>query len=72
MGCCGRPDNRQNKGAKEYYQKYAYLSSHQQEQAEKLMGTIAKCENCDALTMTSNNNCVICGKPKDSKDQSND
>jgi len=67
MGCCGRPDNRQNKGAKEYYQKYAYLSSHQQEQAEKLMGTIAKCESCDALTM--GDPCVICGQPKSIKEE---
>ncbi len=67
MGCCGRPDNRQNKGAKEYYQKYAYLSSHQQEQAEKLMGTIAKCVSCDALTM--GDPCVICGQPKSIKEE---
>lgn len=67
MGCCGRPDNRQNKGAKEYYQKYAYLSSQQQEQAEKLMGTIAKCESCDALTM--GDPCTICGQPKSIKEE---
>ena len=67
MGCCGRPDNRQNKGAKEYYQKYAYLSSHQQEQAEKLMGTIAKCTDCDALTM--GDPCTICGQPKSIKEE---
>ena len=67
MGCCGRPDNRQNKGAKEYYQKYAYLSGHQQEQAQKLMGTIAKCEGCDALTM--GDPCVICGQSKSTKEE---
>jgi len=68
MGCCGRPDNRQNKGgAKEYYQKYAYLSSHQREQAEKLIGQIGKCTSCDALTM--GDPCTICGQPKSIKEE---
>jgi recombinational DNA repair protein RecR len=69
MGCCGRPDNRQNKGggAAEYYKKYAYLSSHQQEQAEKLIGAIGKCVSCDALTM--GDPCTICGQPKSTKEE---
>lgn len=68
MGCCGRPDNRQNKGgASDYYKKYAYLSSHQQEQAEKLLGSIAKCKSCDALTM--GDPCTICGQPKSTKEE---
>lgn len=69
MGCCGRPDNRANKqGAAGYYQKYAYLSSHQREQAEKIVGKIGKCEECDALTM--GNPCTICGNPKKEEEAS--
>ena len=68
MPCCGRPDNRQNKGgATDYYQKYAYLSSHQRAQAEKLVGQIGKCESCDALTM--GDPCTICGDPKTPKEE---
>lgn len=68
MACCGRPDNRQNKGgAADYYSKYAYLSSHQREQAEKIIGAVAKCESCDALTM--GDPCTICGAPKSAKEE---
>jgi recombinational DNA repair protein RecR len=68
MGCCGRPNNRQNKeGASGYYQKYAYLSSHQREQAEKIVGQMGKCIPCDALTM--GDPCTICGKPKTTKEE---
>lgn len=69
MGCCGRPDNRQNKGgtAADYYKKYAYLSNHQREQAEKLIGQIGRCEDCDALTM--GDPCTICGQPKSTKEE---
>ena len=69
MGCCGRPDNRVNKeGAAGYYQKYAYLSSSQREAAQKVVGQITTCDSCDALTMTANNSCIVCGNPKESKD----
>ena len=68
MPCCGRPDNRQNKGGgADYYKKYAYLSSHQREQAEKLIGAIGMCASCDALTM--GDPCTICGKPKSPKEE---
>lgn len=66
--CCGRPNNRQNKeGAAGYYQKYTYLSSHQREQAEKLVGQMGRCEKCDALTM--GDPCTICGAPKTQKEE---
>lgn len=68
MPCCGRPDNRQNKGGSaEYYKKYAYLSSHQRAEAEKLIGQIGMCASCDALTM--GDPCTICGKPKSPKEE---
>lgn len=72
--CCGRPDNRANKeGAAGYYQKYAYLSSHQRDQAEKLSALAGKCDACDALTMSNGEgNCTICGNPKKSKDNNNE
>jgi uncharacterized paraquat-inducible protein A len=62
--CCGRPDNRANKkGAKDYYERYAYLSSHQRAQQAELVGS--KCPTCDALTMSDQENkCTICGVPK--------
>lgn len=61
MGCCGRPDNRANKGgAAGYYERYAYLSSHQRAQQAELIGS--KCSDCDALTM--GDPCSICGKKK--------
>jgi len=62
MGCCGRPDNRANKGgnAAEYYARYAYLSSHQRAQQAELVGS--KCSSCDALTM--GDPCTICGTNK--------
>ena len=59
--CCGRPNNRQKKsGSAGYYEKYAYLSSHQKEQQVKVSGS--KCESCDALTM--GDPCTVCGNPK--------
>ena len=68
MPCCGRPNNRENKeGAAGYYKKYAYLSSSQQEAAEKIVGQIASCPSCDALTM--GDPCTICGTPKTKKEE---
>jgi recombinational DNA repair protein RecR len=69
MGCCGRPNNRANKvgGAANYYNKYAYLSSHQLEQAQKTVGDISKCDNCDALT--AGDPCTICLNPKIQKEE---
>lgn len=67
--CCGRPNNRAKKeGAAGYYAKYAYLSSSQREAAEKVMGSVAKCTTCDALTM--GDPCTICGQPKSQEEQS--
>ena len=61
MGCCGRPDNRANKGgAAGYYERYAYLSSHQRAKQLELSGS--KCKTCDALTM--GDPCTICGAKK--------
>ena len=60
-GCCGRPDNRANKGGESgYYARYAYLSSHQRAKQAELSGS--KCTNCDALTM--GDPCTICGANK--------
>lgn len=66
MPCCGRPDNRANKeGAAGYYQKYAYLSGAQRQAAEKLLGQISKCDSCDALTYSNeDNHCLVCGSAK--------
>ena len=61
MGCCGRPDNRSNKGGPAaYYERYAYLSSHQRAKQAELVGS--KCKSCDALTM--GDPCTICGAKK--------
>jgi recombinational DNA repair protein RecR len=67
--CCGRPNNRASKnGAAGYHQtRYAYLSSHQIEQAEKVIGQMGKCNSCDALTL--GDPCTICGNPKTSKEE---
>ena len=67
MGCCGRPNNRASKkGATDY----AYLSSYQIEQAQKVIGQMGKCESCDALTLSSiEGNCTVCGNPKVSKEE---
>ena len=62
MGCCGRPDNRANKGgASGYYERYAYLSSHQRSQQVEAAGG-SKCATCDAYTMSDP--CAVCGNPK--------
>lgn len=63
MGCCGRPNNRGNKGqggAADYYSQFAYLSGHQR--AKQLAQQGSKCSKCDALTM--GNPCSICGAKK--------
>ncbi len=60
-GCCGRPDNRANKkGPAGYYERYAYLSSHQRAKQVELSGS--KCPTCDALTM--GDPCTVCGTKK--------
>ena len=38
-----------------------------QEQAEKLIGQIGKCDSSDALTM--GDPCTICGQPKSTKEE---
>jgi len=64
MGCCGRPDNRAGKGGPAaYYERYAYLNSHQKAKQLALVGS--KCTTCDALTMSdAEGNCTVCGSPK--------
>ncbi len=64
MGCCGRPNNRAGKGGTaSYYERYAYLNSHQRAKQAQLVGS--KCETCDALTMSNaDNNCTVCGNSK--------
>ncbi len=60
-GCCGRPDNRVNKGgAADYYSRYAYLSSHQRAKQVETAGS--KCASCDAIT--AGDPCTICGITK--------
>ena len=59
--CCGRPANNANKGgAKSYYERYTYLSSHQRAKQAELIGS--KCPSCDALT--TGDPCTICGTQK--------
>jgi len=61
MGCCGKPNNRNQKsGASSYYERYGYLNSHQRADQKKL--GISRCEACDAFT--SGNPCNACGKSK--------
>jgi hypothetical protein len=61
MGCCGRPNNRANKkGAAGYYERYAYLSSHQRQKQAEL--GITYCKTCSAYT--SGDPCAVCGTPK--------
>ncbi len=55
MGCCGRPDNRVQKG-NSYAERYAYMSSHQ---INTQLGALSKCKSCDALT--SGDPCTVCG-----------
>ena len=54
-------------GAAGYYQKYAYLSSSQQEAAQKVVGKISTCASCDALTV--GDPCIVCGNPKVQKEE---
>ena len=61
MGCCGRPDNRTQKG-KSYAERYAYMSSNQ---INTQVGTLSKCVGCDALT--SGDPCTVCGVVKNSE-----
>jgi hypothetical protein len=64
MACCGRPDNRNKKSQqKSYYERYAYLSSHQKQKQLEVDGS--KCNSCDALTMCNvDGSCIVCGNPK--------
>jgi hypothetical protein len=62
MGCCGRPDNRANKGgAAGYYERYAYLSSHQRSKQVEVTGA-SQCTTCSAYTM--GDPCAVCGNTK--------
>ena len=64
MACCGRPNNRANKldknDAEAYYERFAYLSSHQKAQQLQLVGS--QCTSCAALTV--GDPCSVCGEPK--------
>lgn len=70
MGCCGRPNNRAQKGSggeADYYARYAYLNSSQRAKQTELVGS--KCKNCDALTMSdAESKCTVCGNPKEKKE----
>lgn len=62
-GCCGRPDNRNQKSsAKNYFDRYAYMSSHQLKLKEKMVGAGSKCSKCDAITV--GDPCNVCGGVK--------
>lgn len=64
--CCGRPDNRAQKG-NSYAERYAYISSHQ---INTQVGMLTKCTGCDALTAsTADENCVVCGQVKKGKNE---
>ncbi len=64
MGCCGRPDNsNQKSGAAGYYERYGYLNSNQRAR-QKGLG-ISMCKACDAFT--AGDPCNVCGKSKTQK-----
>lgn len=66
MPCCGRPDNRVNKGgAAGYYERYAYLSSSKRAKQAEIVGST--CKTCAALTM--GDPCSVCGGSKTKKEQ---
>jgi uncharacterized paraquat-inducible protein A len=64
--CCGRPNNRAQKGkggTADYYARFAYLSSHQRAKQLEVAGS--KCTQCDASTMSdSGGKCTVCGANK--------
>ena len=65
MNCCGRPNNRAAKEGN-YYERFAYLSSHQKQVQAETVGTT--CSTCDAITLSapgSDNRCALCGNPKE-------
>ena len=66
MPCCGRPNNRKQKSSsqKSYYERYAYLNSHQRAKQQPAGST---CSNCDAITM--GDPCAVCGQVKSQKEQ---
>lgn len=66
MPCCGRPDNRANKGGPAgYYERYAYLSSSQRAKQAEIVGST--CKTCSALTM--GDPCSVCGGLKTKEEQ---
>lgn len=66
MTCCGRPNNRAKKGGEAaYYERFAYLSSSQMQKKLEVSGS--KCEACDAITITKDGNCTVCGNSKAEK-----
>ncbi len=68
MTCCGRPNNRAQKGSggeAGYYARYAYLNSSQRAKEKALVGS--KCKECAALTM--GDPCSVCGNPKEPSEQ---
>jgi recombinational DNA repair protein RecR len=62
MPCCGRANHRRRKSSsqKNYYDRYAYLNSHQRAKQLQQMGS--PCKNCAALTM--GDPCAVCGQAK--------
>ena len=65
MGCCGRPNVRDAKA--NYYEKYAYLNSHQK--AKQLAISGSQCDTCSALTMSdAENKCTVCGNSKNKEE----
>lgn len=65
MPCCGRADNRANKGEAAYYARYAYLSKEQKARQLALIGS--SCSTCDAIT--AGDPCSVCGNAKPSKEE---
>lgn len=66
MPCCGRTNNRKKKSNnKSYYDRYAYLNSHQRAKQTQLQGS--NCKNCGALTM--GDPCAVCGQVKQNKEE---
>lgn len=61
MPCCGRANNKNQKSnTKSYYDRYAYLNSHQR--AKQVAASGSDCKNCAALTM--GDPCAVCGQVK--------
>lgn len=61
MPCCGRANNRAQKGGQaNYHSRYAYRSSSQIAQLEKIGAS--RCAKCNAFTV--GDPCSVCGQAK--------